>query len=133
MGLINEDHFDDATCLALLSRSNYGRVGLSIRALPVVIPVRYTVAGDMIHIHVTDLQVAAAISGNVAALQADGFDEDSGRRWTVLSVGQAVPVEDPERAELLRRPPFEQISSTAGALFRMPTTILSGRWVDTEP
>jgi hypothetical protein len=67
-------------------------------------------------------------------LQADGFEEDSGQRWTVLAVGAVQRVDAFEDlgstvASLPSAP--KAISSEQGGVFRLQPVILSGRWIET--
>lgn len=129
MGFIEDDHFDDEQCLALLARAQFGRVALSLRALPVVFPVRYALSeGDLLFAVSID-QLATAVDKNVASLQADGFEEDSGLRWTVLAIGPVRRVGAFEGvapgAEF-----SEAVSGERGGLFRLQPLILSGRWIE---
>ena len=89
MALIDDHSFDDNECRTYLGRNQFGRITLTLAALPVVIPVQYTLAGQDIFLSLRSEQVASALHGSVAALQSDGFDEDAARRWTVLAVGIA--------------------------------------------
>lgn len=133
MGFIEDDHFDDEQCLALLRRAQFGRVALTLRAVPVVFPVRYALSeGDLLFALSVD-QLAKAIEGSIATLQADGFEEDRGRRWTVLAIGPVVRVEGFEgleagRAFLSLAP--EAHSGGSGGVFLLQPSILSGRWID---
>jgi hypothetical protein len=135
MGFIEGDHFDDEQCFAQLERSNIGRIALSLGAVPVVFPVIYAVSsGELWFAHSVG-QVTKALHGNVATLQADGFEEDSGQQWTVLAIGHPQRVEGSEGLGSSAVPPpiaSHAASLERGDLFRLRPEILSGRWIETR-
>jgi len=113
--------------MTLLRRAHLGRVALAVRAIPVVIPVRYKLEdGDLLFAATGD-ELRRALHGNIIALQADGFEEDTGQRWTVFATGPAERVERIERTALsLWVPPDAAVESD---LFRLKPSIVSGRWI----
>ena len=133
MGFIEGDHFDDEECLALLGRAQFGRIALSLRAVPVVLPVRYALSGDEILFALSVGQLAAAFPRTVVTLHADGFDEDNGQRWTVFAVGHARRVEgsdSPGLAGVSLSSGSDIVSVERGDLFRLQPEIFSGRWIE---
>ncbi len=133
MGFIEGDHFDDEECLALLGRAQFGRITLSLRAVPVVLPVRYVMSGDEILFTLSVGQLAAAFPETVVTLHADGFDEDNGQRWTVFAVGHARRVEGSDRlglAGVSLSNASDAGSVERGDLFHLRPQILSGRWIE---
>jgi hypothetical protein len=134
MGFIEGDHFDDEQCFTLLGRSQFGRIALTLRALPVVFPVRYTLNERELLFDLSVDQLAKAIDRRTATLQADGFEEDTGQRWTVLAVGPVQRIQAFEGlgsvvASLSSAP--EAVSGEQGGVFRLQPVILSGRWIET--
>jgi uncharacterized protein len=128
MGFLEGDPLSDEQCMTLLSRAQLGRVALSLRALPVVVPVRYMLSDGPLLFTATGEELTKALYGNIAALQADGFDEDSGRRWSVFATGPIAIVESLETLDTnLSDSPMAKAEST---LFRLNPAILSGRWID---
>ena len=131
IGFIENDHFDDQECLALLRRSRFGRIAVSFKAVPVVFPVRYTLSDGELKFAVPEEQLAKALDKAVATLQADGFDEDSGRRWTAFAAG---PTERLETIGSLGLGPSslesDPVTEEWGGVFRLQPVILSGRWID---
>jgi hypothetical protein len=108
---------DRDLCLALLARTNFGRISINIRALPVIVPVTYHLEDDGILMRVGKAQEGAAANSAVVGFQADGFDEDRVRGWTVSAVGRSQPVEEPSNVEEPR-------------LFRLQPVMLAGRWLE---
>ena len=133
MGLIEGDHFDDGQCLALLGRTQFGRVGLSIGAVPAVVPIRYDLQPDGIVLACSVDQVAKALERAIVALQSDGFDEDVQKRWTVLAVGLTERLEPPGPAERGPSSPRREERDrfwSASHFFRLRPEVFSGRWLD---
>lgn len=93
MALIESDSFDEDQCLALLARSQLGRIAMSLWAVPVVIPVRYALRGSDLYFALTDPKAADGARDSVVALQADGYHEDSEHRWSVLAIGRASAIQ----------------------------------------
>jgi len=126
VGLIDDDHFDEERCLALLRRTQFGRVALSLSAVPVVFPVRYTVQDQGIFMAVRVEQLAKALNGAVAALQADGYEEDSDKRWTALAIG---PTQLLSPDTLSGGQPEPGAPWTGREIVHLSPQILSGRWI----
>ena len=89
-----------SVCLELLRTVGSGRLGLSIDALPVVLPVSFAVDGDdLMVVAVGDDRLAAALAGAVVAFQADRHDPASGLEWSVLVRGCATRLAGSERSD----------------------------------
>jgi nitroimidazol reductase NimA-like FMN-containing flavoprotein (pyridoxamine 5'-phosphate oxidase superfamily) len=74
-------------CLELLALAPRGRVALSDRALPIIVPVSYRLVGDAIEIEATGrILTNAGAKGHVVCFEADssGPDED----WSVVVIGK---------------------------------------------
>jgi len=97
-----------------------------------VYPVRYVLHESDLLFVLSVGQLARAIDKSIATLQADGFEEDSGQRWTVLAVGPVRHVEGVEGLGPVSESfVTEADSSERGGVFRLLPAILSGRWIDT--
>jgi uncharacterized protein len=84
-------------CRALLSRGGLGRVGITMGALPVILPVTYAFVDNHIVFRTgrgTKLNIAT--SGNVVAFETDAYDEMKHSGWSVLAVGRASRVKPGE-------------------------------------
>jgi nitroimidazol reductase NimA-like FMN-containing flavoprotein (pyridoxamine 5'-phosphate oxidase superfamily) len=85
-----------ARCLDLLSTATVGRVGLSVRALPVILPVGFILAGErVIFRSAPGVKLDAARHRHVVAFEADGFEPHRDWGWSVLVQGMASEVQDP--------------------------------------
>lgn len=83
-------------CLRLLSSRHVGRVGVSIEALPVVLPVNYAVMdGDIVVRSGPGTKLDAALAGAVVAFEVDLVDEASETGWSVLVQGVATVIAEP--------------------------------------
>ncbi len=81
-------------CFELLGEATVGRIGLSIRGLPAVVPVKFYLLEDRIVIDTRhDAQLVAAISGQVVAFEVDGF-ETGDSDWSVAVTGRAFELRD---------------------------------------
>jgi len=85
LGPLGEDE-----CRALLETVSLGRLALSVRALPVVLPVDFVVhgAGLILRVGAAD-GFEAACDGTVVAFQVDRVDGPGGVGWSVLVQGRA--------------------------------------------
>jgi uncharacterized protein len=127
--IIHSDTFDADQCLAFFGRLRRGRVALTMKALPVVFPVPYLVDGCGFLVGVSTDQMAEAMDRSVIALQADGWAEDVGNRWTTLAIGRT------SRVEVQEEHPTGSVDVTSGSpwdephIFRLQPEVLSGRWL----
>lgn len=78
-------------CFDLLRSVPVGRIGLSMAALPVVLPVNFAVDGDRLVVRTAaGSKLDAALAGAVVAFEADHYDVDTGAAWSVLVRGSAA-------------------------------------------
>jgi hypothetical protein len=89
---------DRATCLRLLATGQVGRIVFTEGALPAAQPVTYLLDGDEVIFRTADgSKLAAATRKRVVAFQVDQIDIATRSGWSVLGVGQAYEVTDPQR------------------------------------
>ncbi len=82
-------------CLARLSSTRLGRIGVSIDALPVILPVHYTLADEAVHFRTTlGTKLDSAAASAVVAFQVDAYDSAERGWWSVLVQGIASPMAD---------------------------------------
>jgi uncharacterized protein len=95
---------DESECLALLGLAAVGRLALSVRALPVVLPVNFALVDDGILIRTAGgTKFDAACDRAVVAFEIDGFDAMSHTGWSVLVQGEARLLEGPAELADARR------------------------------
>jgi uncharacterized protein len=116
---------DRTECLALLATSNLGRLALTRRALPRIVPARYLVHNDRVVIHLsTGLDDVGWIDGEVVALQVSAFDEDQTHGWSVSVTGRAHGTPNPTRTDELPAAPW--IPHGGGDLITLSTDVIWG-------
>lgn len=86
---------DRPQCLELLSGATLGRVGVTIDALPVVLPVNFCLADDRILLRTSPgTKLSAALRGTVVAFEVDDVDPLYHAGWSVLVTGVARRASD---------------------------------------
>jgi len=97
-------------CHRLLTQATVGRVGISVDALPVVLPVNYAVMdGDIVIRTESGTKLDAALRGAVVAFEVDDADAVYHDGWSVLVQGRASEITEEselERARLLPLQPW---------------------------
>ena len=88
-------------CRALLSTHGVGRLALTTRDGPAVFPVNYEVADDALLFRTTPGAAPAAAVGTEVAFEVDHVDEAMSQGWSVLALGRAEAVTDPDAARRL--------------------------------
>jgi nitroimidazol reductase NimA-like FMN-containing flavoprotein (pyridoxamine 5'-phosphate oxidase superfamily) len=90
--------------LALLGTSDIGRIAISSRALPVILPVHYGVDGEQIVIATNaGTTLHRATANSVVAFETDGrTGSDHAQRWSVHVNGIARHVTEPTAIEHLK-------------------------------
>lgn len=118
-------------CLALLPTVPVGRLGLSIEALPAILPVNFAVAdGSIIIRSVPGTKLDAAVAENVVAFEVDGFDPAGAWGWSVLVRGRGSEVTDAAELQHLHTLPHRSWAfdeGTANRFLRIDPTLVSGR------
>lgn len=92
---------DPEECRARLSSHGVGRIAVSTPQGPAIVPVGYAVVDDAIVFGTEPGAPPAAAAGTEAAFEVDHIDEALGEGWSVLVVGPAREVTDPEEARRL--------------------------------
>lgn len=91
-----EIELDRLECLRLLGSVSICRVGVTIGALPAILPVGFVLRGDLLLIgSVAGPVLRAAFADAVVAVEADQIDEADHSGWSVLVRGRSFEVTDP--------------------------------------
>jgi nitroimidazol reductase NimA-like FMN-containing flavoprotein (pyridoxamine 5'-phosphate oxidase superfamily) len=116
-------------CLALMRSVTLGRVVFTDRALPAIQPVKFVLDGDEVIISTApESKLAGAMRGAVVAFEADAFEQDSERGWSVTVVGQARMVRAAAEIDRLSRLPLRPwISGHDECFICIRTDCVSGR------
>ena len=118
-----------AECERLLAQTTVGRVGISIGALPVVLPVNYAMLdGDVVVRTGAGTKLDAALAGSVVAFEVDHVDPTYHEGWSVLLQGRASEIVDAEELDRARRLPLRPWAPGSRDRFiRIPAEVVSGR------
>lgn len=116
-------------CGRLLAQRSVGRVGISVGALPVVLPVNYAMLdGDVVVRTGEGTKLDAALAGSVVAFEVDHVDPLYHEGWSVLVQGRAAVMTDPVDVERARHLPLRPWApGSRDRYIRIPAEILSGR------
>ena len=108
-------------CISRLLTSQVGRIALSIRSLPMILPVSYRLDRDDVLVStVAAPHVVACVYRNVVTFQVDDVDFESGERWSVSVTGLARPATVISPASELRS------RSSAVLTARIDTAVMTG-------
>jgi nitroimidazol reductase NimA-like FMN-containing flavoprotein (pyridoxamine 5'-phosphate oxidase superfamily) len=120
-------------CLDLLGSASVGRVGVTIDALPAVLPVNFAVSdGAVVFRTVPGTKLDAATRGAVVAFEVDAYGTSQDPRgWSVLVRGVAHEVTDPAELAAARALPLESwaFDGRADRFVRIEPTVVTGRRV----
>jgi nitroimidazol reductase NimA-like FMN-containing flavoprotein (pyridoxamine 5'-phosphate oxidase superfamily) len=117
-------------CRMLLDRAYVGRVGVSVQALPVILPVNYVMhEGDVVFRVSAGTKLAAATAGAVVAFEVDHHDPHGTTGWSVLLQGRAQEIDDPAELARARELPLHSwaLDGAADHYVRLRPTMMCGR------
>jgi hypothetical protein len=87
------DQLDEQDCRRLLKVAPHGRLAFTEGALPMVLPVTYTVCGKDIIASLVGVEVDR-FRGAVVAFEVDSYDPQTQNGWCVSVIGPARPITD---------------------------------------
>ena len=91
-------------CRDLLQQGVVGRVAMATPVGPRITPVNYVVHGDTIVFRTAPYSELSTYGWNVdLAFETDGLDPDTRLGWSVVAVGRAHVVDDPDEVQRIRR------------------------------
>ncbi|WP_306187435.1 DUF1918 domain-containing protein [Streptomyces sp. MK5] len=116
-------------CRALLSTHGVGRIAFTTPHGPAVLPVNYDVMDDAVFFRTVPGSAPAGAVGNEVAFETDRIDETMSCGWSVLAVGPADAVRDPEVLRRLQKRAHSQpwAGGARPLWVRVPLTRLTGR------
>ena len=98
---------DRSECLRLMTTQTLGRIGVTVDALPVVLPVNFQLFdGELIIQTERDTRLADATQNTVVAFEVDNAESGGTGSWSVTLTGIATEISDPEVVAQLRHLPF---------------------------
>jgi nitroimidazol reductase NimA-like FMN-containing flavoprotein (pyridoxamine 5'-phosphate oxidase superfamily) len=116
-------------CADLLRDASFGRIGVTIAGLPVILPVNYVFAeGALVFRTGEGTQLQAATERAVVAFEVDAYDAATRAGWSVLVIGRSVQVTDP--AELAQIEMTDLAPAAGGArhnCVRVEPEMITGR------
>jgi uncharacterized protein len=119
---------DRDTSLCLLSTATLGRIGVTDRALPTILPVNFVFDGKRILIRTSaGTKLAAAAAGAVVAFEVDDFDPMYHAGWSVTVTGPALEVDDAEDLARIASGHLPHWAPTDGHVIAIDPAIVSGR------
>ena len=123
-------------CLRLLASVPVGRIGLTIAALPALLPVNFALLdGDVVFRTVDGAKLHAATVGRVLAFEADGYASNGRSGWSVLVQGVSRLVTDPTELHRALQATVEPwaVDGAADQIVRIPSTVVSGHQFQRTP
>jgi uncharacterized protein len=116
-------------CLRLLATATLGRVGLSIDALPRVLPVNFRFDGRQILIRTgMGTKLNAAANNAVVAFEVDEIDPVAHTGWSVMVTGMARELTDAGELAAAQTPPLARWApGDDHRVIAISTELLSGR------
>ncbi|MGD9999711.1 MAG: pyridoxamine 5'-phosphate oxidase family protein [Ilumatobacteraceae bacterium] len=124
MSVLAEDQ-----CFELLDTMQLGRIALTERALPSVLPVRYARLGDgSLLFRVGDGTILrAARMGQIVCFEADSGDHELRGAWSVTAIGQLTVVDQPDMLEEAGRIDLVPWSQWSNTFVRLAPEVVNGR------
>jgi nitroimidazol reductase NimA-like FMN-containing flavoprotein (pyridoxamine 5'-phosphate oxidase superfamily) len=116
-------------CRDLLGRGSFGRVAVTVAALPAIFPVNYAVLDDQIVFLTGEgTKLRAALERAVVAFQIDHVNESSASGWSVMAVGLAEEITDRAEVKAAERLGLRPLAAGERAHFvRIRPEFVSGR------
>jgi nitroimidazol reductase NimA-like FMN-containing flavoprotein (pyridoxamine 5'-phosphate oxidase superfamily) len=120
---------DESEAMRLLAQGEVGRVGLTIGAVPAILPVNYRfLDGCIVFRSSPGSKLSAAASEAVVAFEVDDYHAADRSGWSVLVVGRSEVVHDLDVTFSVLDAGLEAFADgPRGAIVRITPTFVSGR------
>ena len=129
-GLRGMVSLDRTECLRLLRHGVIGRVIYTAEAMPAARPVNYALVAEEIIFRTGAGHLATATNEAVVGFEVDDIDLTNRTGWSVLVIGKAYRVSDPDRlSEITFRVPPPWAPGRTTYTIAIPTRTLTGRMV----
>jgi nitroimidazol reductase NimA-like FMN-containing flavoprotein (pyridoxamine 5'-phosphate oxidase superfamily) len=123
--------------LALLATQQVGRLGVSIQALPAILPVNFRLLNERIVVRtVPGTKLDAAAAQTVIAFEVDDYDPTGRWGWSVLVRGAGAEITDPDELAAVRTLGLRAWAfkdGDANRFLRIDTTLVTGRGFGSRP
>jgi uncharacterized protein len=88
---------EEEECWRLIPMASLGRVGLTEGALPVILPVHFTVhEAEVAFASLPDVKIRSADRGDILVFQVDHYDPSTRQGWAVNAIGPARRITQPD-------------------------------------
>lgn len=115
-------------CLGLLATAPIGRLGLTVGALPLVLPVNFALSELGILVRTSSgSKLDAAVANQVVCFEADGVDVFAHGGWSVVVTGVARVLTDGEVAQISATHLPHWVDDGAEHVVAIATEHISGR------
>lgn len=102
--MIHQEEMSAARCRELLVDGAVGRVAMATPVGPRIVPVNYAVHGDSIVFRTAPYSELSAYGWNTdLAFEVDRLDVVTHTGWSIVALGRAHIVEDPDEVQEIRR------------------------------
>jgi hypothetical protein len=92
--MLHYETIDRDECLQLLGKATLGRIGLSVRGLPAIVPVDFCLLDDQILVRTRgDAQLPAVLAGQVVSFLVDDLPTTADG-WSVSVTGRGFEAGD---------------------------------------
>jgi nitroimidazol reductase NimA-like FMN-containing flavoprotein (pyridoxamine 5'-phosphate oxidase superfamily) len=120
---------DESEAMRLLAQGEVGRVGVTIGAVPAILPVNYRLLdGCIVFRSSPGSKLAAAASEAIVAFEVDDYHAADRSGWSVLVVGRSEVVHDLDVTFAVLDAGLESFADgPRGAIVRITPTFVSGR------
>lgn len=116
-------------CLDLLRSACIGRVSVTHRALPAIVPVNYAFDHGIVFRTRSGGMLDGACRGSVVAFEIDELAADGASGWSVLVVGVADALDGSERLRALGLGIASALGDSTDHFVRIPIGTVTGRRV----
>jgi nitroimidazol reductase NimA-like FMN-containing flavoprotein (pyridoxamine 5'-phosphate oxidase superfamily) len=124
-----------AECVDLLCGGVVGRVAMATPVGPRIVPVNYAVHEEAIVFRTTPYSELSTYGWNAElAFEVDHLDHESHQGWSVVALGRAQLVDDPDEIARIRRTwdPRPWAGGTRNLYVRLPWRTVTGRRVGND-
>lgn len=115
-------------CFVLLEQAHFGRLGLTVGALPTILPINFALLGrDPVFRTDAGTKLEAATNGHVLCLEIDDVDTLMHDGWSVVVTGRASVIDDDEELAAARQLPLQPWVGRGSSYVRIRASMVSGR------
>jgi nitroimidazol reductase NimA-like FMN-containing flavoprotein (pyridoxamine 5'-phosphate oxidase superfamily) len=123
------EELSESACWALLRTTSVARMAVWVDDHPDIFPINFAVDhGTVVFRSKAGTKVAAALSESPVALEADGFDDETRKAWSVVIRGNAEEIRaGAELMDTVDLPLFPWQAGEKGRFIRIVPTTTTGR------